>query len=189
MSTNAVVDWFGPHFTSLHPLLQDLHRHGGQLQGQVDLEFGSGLAGLIGRRLARKLGLPTTAGPVPLRVIISHQEGALHWSRRFEGLPPMHSVFEPHGHFPEGHWLEQTGPLRLCLGVDIEGGGWRWVPRRVAYHGIRLPLALFPTSEAGKRIVNDEYEFSVRFSLPGFGLLLRYGGCLQPLPAVRDTAA
>jgi hypothetical protein len=59
---NAVIDWFGESFTALDPLLQDLHRHGGKLSGKVDLKFGSGLAGLIGRRLATKLGLPSQAG-------------------------------------------------------------------------------------------------------------------------------
>lgn len=180
MTHNAVVDWFGPHFASLHPLLQDLHRQGGQLEGPVELVFGSGLAGVVGRRLAAKLGLPNQAGTMPLQVNITHRGGALYWSRRFQNRSEMLSVFVPHGRFPEGHWQEQTGPLRLQLGVDISDGGWRWLPQQVRLMGIRLPLWLFPTSEAYKRIVDGQYEFSVQFSLPGFGLLLGYRGHLRP---------
>lgn len=182
MSHNAVVDWFGPHFASLHPLLQDLHRQGGQLEGKVELTFGSGLAGLIGRRLAAKLGLPKQAGILPLRVDIAHRDGALYWSRRFQDRSEMLSVFVPHGRFPEGHWQEQTGPLRLHLGVDISDGGWRWLPQQIHFKGIRLPMTLFPASEAYKRIVDGRYEFSVQFSLPGFGKLLGYRGRLRARP-------
>ncbi len=37
--------WFGEYFTALHPLIQELHTHGGSLTGDVKIKFGSGLAG------------------------------------------------------------------------------------------------------------------------------------------------
>ncbi|HET6430719.1 hypothetical protein [Dyella sp.] len=55
----AVTRWFGPAFGQLHPLLQSLHRHGGELHGPVAVRFGRGVAGIAGRRLARALGIPT----------------------------------------------------------------------------------------------------------------------------------
>jgi hypothetical protein len=61
MDDTAVTHWFGPHFAALHPLLQALHRSGGRLSGRVAITFGKGPAGWIGRRLGRRLGLPTVA--------------------------------------------------------------------------------------------------------------------------------
>ena len=69
---SAVSDWFGDEFLLLDPLLQELHKQGGTLSGMVDLEYGSGLAGFIGRWLASKLGLPTLLGKVDFEVNISH---------------------------------------------------------------------------------------------------------------------
>lgn len=177
---NVVVDWFGPDFGQLEPLLQDLHRTGGVLTGQVELDFGGGLGGLIGRRLARKLGLPASAGSHNFKVDIRHKDGALHWARQFDSLPDMVSVFTPHGHYPDGYWIESTGNLTLHLGVRITDGGWHWVQRKLIFRGITLPLRLFPATKAYKCINNGKYEFSVSFSLPVVGQLLRYCGHLDP---------
>lgn len=176
---NAVVAWFGAHFSELHPLLQALHRQGGVLCGSVDIEFGSGLAGRLGRRLAARLGLPGDPGPCPLEVRIAHDDGRLLWSRQFGERARMNSIFVPVGRYPDGYWLERTGPLTLVLGVDLSGGGWRWLPRQLRFKGIPLPAWLFPRSHAYKRIEDGLYAFSVAFTLPGFGQILRYSGRLQ----------
>ncbi|WJN58007.1 hypothetical protein [Pseudomonas sp. SO81] len=63
MEGNSVTSWFGEHFTELHPLLQRLHREGGELAGEVEVRYGQGLAGLLGRRLANKLGLAPHRAP------------------------------------------------------------------------------------------------------------------------------
>ena len=177
---NPVVDWFGASFKELDPLLQELHRNGGDLTGVVDLEFGSGIAGVIGRSLALKLGLPVKAGKQKFSVSISHQGGALRWARQFDLHHNMVSLFVPHGSFPAGYWSETTGKLALELGVVIKEGGWYWVQRKIKFRGIPLPLWLFPASHAYKRIKNGLYEFSVTFSLPVIGKLLSYSGVLTP---------
>jgi hypothetical protein len=51
---SPVQQWFGNHFSDLDPLIQSLHTDGGNLNGKVTLDFGKGLAGIIGRRLASK---------------------------------------------------------------------------------------------------------------------------------------
>jgi hypothetical protein len=51
-NSSLVADWFGDDFVQLHPLLQQLHRHGGRLSGQVMIDIPSDVAGLFGRRLA-----------------------------------------------------------------------------------------------------------------------------------------
>lgn len=182
-SNNLVNQWFGADFARLHPLLQRLHLQGGALEGDVELTYGRGLAGLIGRRLGRRLGLPSEPGRVALRVEIGHDAQGLHWNRVFAGSQRMNSLFTPHGRYPDGHWSETSGPVTLQLGVAITEGGWFWQPRAMRLHGMPLPLWLLPRSHAYKRIVSgptgERYQFSVSFNLPLLGQLLGYAGELE----------
>lgn len=182
---NVVTRWFGPAFYQLHPLLQALHHRGGILCGDIAIDTGGGLAGLIGRRLARRLGMPLGRSRCGFEVQIVHEADALLWRRRFDDGGMMISRFVGNGHFPTGSWTEQTGPLQLSLGVDIVDGGWRWRLREARWHGLRVPLALLPRSRAGKRIVDGRYAFEVEFRLPLLGRVLRYGGLLDAQPADR----
>ncbi len=175
---NPVTNWFGDAIAELHPQLQSLHRHGGDLSGTVDLVFGKGLAGIIGRRLAKKLGMPTQAGVHALRVSIRHRENSLWWSRCFNGQQTMLSIFEPTGRHPDGNWTEKTGPVNLKLAVDIIDQGWYWRLRKVYLFGLRVPLIFFPHSLAYKKIIDGNYQFHVGFSMPLVGQLLSYEGRL-----------
>ena len=74
MHENVVTRWFGTHFSALHPLLQGLHRHGGRLEGIVHIELGEGSAAWLGRRLARKLGIPISQAQRGFMVAIRHGE-------------------------------------------------------------------------------------------------------------------
>lgn len=184
---NAATQWFGPAFDRLHPLLQALHRSGGTLGGQIAISTGTGLAGPVGRRLARRLGIPVDRAHRGFQVDIVHDARAMQWRRRFDDGSELVSVFRPVGRYPDGHWLESTGPVRMKLGVDLGGGGWRWRLRGVQVGGMPLPLFLFPRTDACKRIEDDgRYRFAVAFSLFPFGELLRYEGALHAVPA--DTA-
>lgn len=181
MEGNSVTIWFGKHFAELHPLLQRLHREGGELAGEVEVRYGQGLAGLLGRRLAAKLGLPNASQRCEMRVAIHHSGRCLFWNRHFAGGQTMDSTFVPHGHFPDGYWLESTGKLSLELGVQIIDGGWHWQQRRMRFIGIPLPGWLLPNSKAFKHVENGQYRFSVTFTLPWLGLLFGYAGDLQPV--------
>lgn len=175
---NPVVAWLGDAFDTLHPLLRELHRHGGLLEGEVTLRLGNGLAGVIGRRLARKLGLPENAGTYRLRVDIHHDAGTLHWNRCFDGTHWLKSSFSPYGTWPDGYWTEITGPVRMALQVDVLEGGWHWRVCGMRVAGIRIPLWLMPRSTAYKTIENGKYRFEVGFAFPGLGEVLGYGGLL-----------
>ncbi|MCJ8170749.1 DUF4166 domain-containing protein [Atopomonas sediminilitoris] len=177
---NLVIQWFGDKFERLDPLLQELHRYGGELSGVVVIEYGSSIAGLVGHRLAQKFGLPCLSGEHEFHVSISHTDSALNWSRCFDSQYKMASVFTPHDHYPTGYWRETSGRLSLTLGVVVKDGGWYWVQRKITFMGVPLPLFLFPSSEAYKRINNGKYEFSVSFSLPFIGKLFSYSGLLTP---------
>jgi hypothetical protein len=176
---NVVTRWFGAGFAQLDPLLQRLHRRGGSLAGDIEIRIGNGIAGSFGRQLARALNLPIDRRVRGFEVRIGHTESSLIWARRFDNGAEMVSVFEPVGAWPEGHWLERTGPLTLRLTVDIDDGGWRWLPLGVSWRGIALPRGLMPSSDAYKRVESGRYLFHVAFSLPGIGPVLSYGGTLD----------
>lgn len=179
LESTLVSDWFGARFGALHPLLQAMHRRGGRLAGEVEVAYGSGLAGWFGRRLGRRMGLPAQPGRMPLVVTISHTDRALRWARRFGEGHEMVSLFEPVGRWPDGHWQERTGALRLLLTVDVRDGGWYWRALGARLHGVRVPVRLLPRSHAGKRVEGDGYRFEVAVIAPLLGPLLRYGGTLH----------
>jgi len=179
MTENVVTHWFGPHFSALHPLLQDLHRQGGQLHGEVLIKLGRGAGAWLGKRLARKLGIPTDLAQRGFTVNIGHAADGLHWDRHFAGGACLYSRFVPVGVWPDGHWLEHTGPLQMRLTVDVVDGGWHWRLLGVKLGSLPLPIWLFPKTRAYKCIENGKYRFSVAFALPLVGDILSYQGLLE----------
>lgn len=174
-----VERWFGPAFVRLHPLIMAVHRHDTTLSGIVDLRYGVGLAGWIGRRLGARLGLPPLAGPIPMRVDIHADETTLHWRRRFADGRIMNSEFRPVGQWPDGYWLERTGAITLQLTVDTDDGNWSWRPIGHRFRVLPLPAWIMPRLIAGKSIEENRYRFDVSMSLPVLGLLVAYGGLLD----------
>ncbi|WP_237060266.1 DUF4166 domain-containing protein [Microbulbifer sediminum] len=177
MTSTIVKDWFGYHFADLHPTLQQLHTNGGRLVGDVTLSRGSGLAGVIGRRLAKKMRLPEP-GSHRLAVDISHGADGLYWHRSFNETNRVHSLFRPVGKIGNGYWIEETGPLSMQLTVDIIDGGWFWRCLKVKFMGLPIPRWLVPESRAYKLVEAGKYRFHVEFSLPVLGSLVSYSGLL-----------
>ena len=179
---SAVETWFGPAFASLHPQLQALHRNGGALSGSVQLTFGTGIAGRIGRRLARNLGVPETSGEHQLEVSIHSADGVLHWDRRFDGGSEFCSTFTPHDRFPSGLWVEASGRIQLLLGVQIIRGSWHWEHRGSRLGALPLPRALLPRTTAYKEVVDQLYHFQVMTAVPGLGAVLQYAANSHSCP-------
>ena len=178
MPSELVRNWFGGKFNDLHPLLQKLHLEGGNLEGEVEIAYGQGLAGMIGGRLAKKMNLPE-AGTHQLVVSISHDRDGLHWGRSFNNENVVLSVFKPVGSIDNGHWVETTGPLTMHLTVDVNNGGWYWRCRKVRFLGVPVPIWLIPKTNAYKVIEEGQYRFHVEFSLPVVGSLVSYQGLLS----------
>jgi hypothetical protein len=176
---SPVEDWFGDGFARLHPLLQVLHRDGGRLEGIVRFRIGRGLAGVIGRRAMRRLGIDPASPEQALTVDIRHVDGALRWARRFGTGSEAVSWFRPIGCWPDGCWEERAGPLRLRLAVDTDGGGWRWRQIGCRLWALPLPAWLAPGVDAGKRIDAGHYRFDVAIRLPLLGEILAWGGHLR----------
>lgn len=176
---NSVTRWFGEDFERLDPLLQDLHRYGGVLVGDVQILFGrSGIAKFLGKRLAKKLGIPLNNPQCPFKVEITHTCERLVWSRHFD-TTIMTSIFEPVGHYPTGYWQELSNDLRLQLSVDIKQGAWHWVQQNMSWKGLKLPKQLVPTTTAYKKIDQGQYVFHVSLQHSKLGLLLAYTGRLS----------
>ena len=177
MNDTVVTRWFGAGFARLDPLLQQLHRDGGVLQGAIDLDVRP-----AGRRLARRLGIPVDRPRCDFSVAIRHERDALVWERRFDAARTLRSVFVPHGRWPDGYWIETTGAFALRLAVDVVDGGWHWRLLGTRIAGIPLPAWLMPTTHAFKRIEQGRYRFDVEIAQPPFGKLLGYGGLLDVAP-------
>ncbi|WNZ55681.1 DUF4166 domain-containing protein [Microbulbifer sp. MKSA007] len=184
---NAVTNWFGPDFNKLNPLLQRLHTKGAKLSGEVKVQFGSGLAGIIGKRIAGKLGVPQNTRESPFSVNIQHTQHKLIWSRTFSNSHSMTSEFVPIGTREKaGYWIEKTGIINIRLGVSIEEGNWFWAPQSVSILHIPIPSVLRPRIVAGKSIINNQYHFEVSISLPIIGFSFGYSGILrEQLPETR----
>ena len=178
MTSDIVKNWFADDFNKLDPQIQLLHTQGGKLTGDVDVAYGKGVSGIIGRRLAKKLGVPHE-GRHKLMVTITHNDGNLQWDRLFNDTQEMKSVFTPVGNMEEGYWIEKTGPLNIKLTVEIKNGGWYWRCLSYSFLGLPLPAKLFPESEAYKCIEDGKYRFRVGFRLWFFGDLLSYSGLLD----------
>lgn len=179
MASTEVSRWFGAEFAELHPLLQNLHLHGGVLSGAVDVRVGRGVGKFIGGILARKLLIPAGTGSHAFLVHIFHGDDGLHWDRYFGGYREMRSLFTAAGNRAAGYWIETKGSIRLAWTVEIVGGGWQWRCLKAWVGGVRVPLALLPRTTAYKRIEQGRYRFYVGFSLPCLGTVLSYGGLLD----------
>jgi hypothetical protein len=178
LKNDIVKNWFAEDFTRLDPLLQKLHIVGGQLSGEVSISYGSGVAGIIGKRLAKKLKLPPQ-GAHNLIVSISHSKSGLHWNRKFNDENVVESLFVPIGTVKNGYWIETTGSMKMKLTVEIINGGWFWRCLKISLFGIPIPLWFVPKSQAYKIVENGRYVFKVAFTYPLFGSLVSYSGALD----------
>jgi hypothetical protein len=178
MNTDLIKNWFGADFYKLHPLLQKLHLAGGVLSGDVHVSYGQGIAGLIGKRLAKKMNLPEP-GVHSFTVAILHDHEGMHWNRCFGKTKEIKSIFKPVGYKEQGYWMERLGAITMKLTVDIHNGGWYWRCIGISIYGFPLPLWLSPRLHAYKLIEQELYYFHVAFSLPGLGVLVAYEGLLQ----------
>jgi len=173
-----VKNWFESDFSNLDPLLQKLHLSGGELSGDIDISYGKGIAGLIGKRLAKKMKLPSK-GSHKLLVSIYHSSKGLHWDRTFNDDNIVESLFVPVGNNKNGYWVETTGPLKMKLTVDIIEGGWFWRCLSISLFGLPIPTFFVPKSQAYKIIENSKYIFNVSFTYPLIGSLVSYRGVLD----------
>jgi hypothetical protein len=158
--------------------LQDVHRRGGCLHGEVSVRTGSGLAGWLGRRVARRMGIGVLPERQSWRVHIYHDGAGLHWDRHGADGLVARSLFVPVGQWPTGYWLENTGRLHMKLTVDVINGGWHCYPLALRIGPLWWPAALLPRVHAFKCIEQGRYRFVVAVYFPLLGRVFGYEGLL-----------
>jgi hypothetical protein len=137
---------------------------------------------LISRTVAWILGLPGSAGNIPVTVSVERVNSHLEkWTRRFGDQA-----------FSSGLALDTNGKLREKFGlVEVEldlhpeGSGLNLPVSRGWFCGVPMPKFLLPVSTA--REETDEagrFRFDVRIDLPFAGQLIHYWGWLEPQGAV-----
>ena len=128
------------------------------------------------RAIARVFRLPPAGQGQPITVSFTPTpDGTEIWARQFGG-GTFRSVQRAGGSGIE----EQVGLARLDLALHVDAGGLTLDLRRLTVAGIPMPRWLTPriaTSEAER---DGRYTFDVAAELPGFGLLVRYSGWLEP---------
>lgn len=175
---HLVAHWFGDAFAQLAPQLQALHAHGGMLRGPCKVAYGKGLAGVVGKLLAQRLGIGAAGGNATMTVTIAADVTGLRWSRRFNDGPAFVSHFEPVGRYPDGYWLERSGAIKLRFGVVLKEGAWHWQQQQLSWLGMPLPGRLMPETIASKAVVDGAYVFGVDIRFPLLGTVLSYRGAL-----------
>lgn len=170
MHSNPILDLAGGE-AALPPVLARAHRGHAKLFGAVDVERG----GLPASIIAAIAGMPEAGRGIPFFVTGDHRHEAVSWLRNFDGVR-FDSTFEREG----DHLIERHGPLQLRLKIVVEDGRltYRLIDARCL--GFTLPAWLTPSLDAWEAEEDGRYQFEVAISLPGVGLLARYGGLLDP---------
>ncbi|MGY4516946.1 DUF4166 domain-containing protein [Lysobacter sp. HA18] len=184
--SSVVETWLGHGAERLHPALRALHSVGGRLAGDVDTYVADHV---IGRRLARRMGLTTGTSRVRMQVDVVPGDDGFVWTRRFDGGPAFASHFRPVGCWPTGVWRERTGRTQIELSVDLADGHWRWQHRSTSIAGLRIPARLAPRVRGEKRIVDGMYRFDVELALPLLGTVMRYGGLMTMVGPITQAAS
>jgi hypothetical protein len=164
----------GPCFDALPARVRELHDLQGPSvwTGMADVERGRSL---VSRLAAMVSGLPPEGRDQPLRVTFEPVGAHESWSRQF-GSALFRSVQYESG----GFLRERVGPTTFVFTVlaSAEGLALRLDGFRVL--GLPLPRLLHPAVRTFECERDGRYHFEVEARLPLFGLLVRYGGWLEP---------
>jgi hypothetical protein len=166
----------GPGFEALPARVRELHDlHGSSVwAGMASVERGRSL---VSRFAALVSGLPPDGPDQPLRVTFEPAGASETWSRQFG------SALFPSVQYERGGFLcERVGPTTFVFTAlaSAEGLALRLDGFRVL--GVPLPRLLHPAVRTFESERDGRYHFEVEARLPLFGLLVRYGGWLQPQP-------
>ena len=141
----------------------------------------AGPSGWLSRLGARLFGFPPAGSSVPLRVTIARTHQGERWTRDFAGRR-FTSHLRP-GKTP-GLLIEQFGPLRFGLTLEVMPEGLRYTPCGWWLGPLPLPRFLAPASHAVETLdAQGRFHFDVKVRLPlRLGRLLGYTGWLVPTP-------
>lgn len=133
----------------------------------------------VARLVGWIIGLPPSGEDLPVRVSVERDAGGRErWTRNFDGRE-FHSDLT----WSADKGLTETfGPLCCDLGLAASAKGTAMPVSRGWFLGIPLPAVLLPGSETSETLdAHGRFRFSVRITLPVFGLLVQYQGWLVPV--------
>lgn len=150
-----------------------------QMSGRAEVERGRGpLAGLV----AALIGFPKAGGDVPVHVAFIDDDHAEYWRRDFAGRRFKSRQAEGQGRW-QGLLVERFGPVQVGLALVLDEGRLRLVVRRWSLLGVALPLLLGPGGEAYEFEQDGRFRFHVEIGHPLTGMIVRYRGWLEEMPA------
>jgi Domain of unknown function (DUF4166) len=166
----------GPRFDALPACVRALHDLGGTSvwRGRGDVERG---AAPLSRLVAAIAALPPTGADQPLRVTFTAAASRELWSRQF-GCRYFRTIqYERHGLLYErvGPSVLAFTPIASAEGLVLRLDGFKVL-------GLPLPRVMHPRVRTFECEAGGRYHFEVEVTLPGVGLLVRYGGWLAPEP-------
>ena len=149
----------------------------GRYRGSAKVEGGN----FVARLIARLVGFPPPRLTVDFEITTAPQgEGHL-WSRRFgRNTTTSYLRYDNRRHCA----VESFGPIRIEMGLRMQGEGLAVDVLRICVLGIPLPVWLTPRSASSEFETSQGYfGFDISASLPGVGLLVRYQGSFEvPMP-------
>lgn len=164
----------GPAFDTLPARVRELHDVTATVvwTGRADVERGGSL---ISRLAGAISGLPPAGRDQPLSVTFTPAGGRETWTRRF-GDATFRSLQYEKG----GLLRERVGPSTFLFALEASPAGLALVLRGMRVLGVPLPRVLQPSIRTFERERDGRYHFEVEARLPLAGLLVRYGGWLEP---------
>jgi hypothetical protein len=125
------------------------------------------------------LGLPATSEGVAVTVHMKKDGTAELWTRRF-GQRSFSSRMTAGSKAAKGLLVEQFGPLRIYIDLQVRGGELHWKVQRASVWALRLPVWLVPSGDSREFESGGQFHFDVEIRHPLAGLVVHYCGSLSP---------
>lgn len=164
-----------PRFHALAPAVRAMHDVPAVMsaRGRATIVRGPSMAA---RTIARVFGFPKAARDVPLSVSFEPSGTGERWTRDFDG-----KRFTSHL-TPTGDGLrERFGPFSFRFRLEEREGALAMVPVSWTAFGVPLPRALMPNGIATERETDGRFTLDVPIRMPLIGLIVHYGGWLEPV--------
>lgn len=141
--------------------------------GRAKVERG---AGALAQLVAWSVGFPPASDDVAVRVDFERRGDLEIWRRRFGGRA-FHSRQQTGR---ERRLVESFGPAAFAMALTWDGRRLNLRLLQWRFFGIPMPHWSAPVSRACEEVIDGRFSFSVEISHPWTGLIVRYGGWLEP---------
>ena len=175
----------GAAFDDLPPRLQHFHSQTGpqHWRGTAKAQAASSL---LGKSVARIVGLNLASGDWPVDVRITPTETGELWERQF-GPHKFNSMFSLGSGKNDRLITEQFGPAKINLAAIVKDDRLYLVPRRVTLLGIPLPGFMLPKEDSYEYEKDGRFYFNVNVKVPFAGRIAHYHGSLEKVSVTQSA--